>query len=196
MCIVIHHYWLCFVVHQLIETHYCPLPSKKKYLVENTPEVLEASERLNFIPTQRINSSDLIFGRIFAKKVQSSNDVKRNKIIGNNWSVVLFMRNFWNLFLFLNVSRRCFHSNQPIGSDWNEDNTVCQQRWYLYTCFAFDERINVYLFIEYVSQTEFSCTHLLYWLCKFYIIFKKNRFCSCVRIQRCQNYKLYIQNSN
>lgn len=173
MCIVIHWYWLCFAVHQLIETHYCPLPSKKKYLVENTPEVLEASERLtlenqtselsnphdlpNFVSTQQMNSSDLLFGRIFAPKIRSSNDVKRNKIIGNNWSVVLFMINFWDLFLFLNLSRRCFHSNQPIRSYWNEDNTVCQQRWYLFTCFAFDERINVYLFVEYVSQTEFSC---------------------------------------
>lgn len=110
---------IMFAVRQPIETHYCPLPSKKKYLVENTAEVSKASER--FTPENRAyessNShglmpnvvsiteqmgtpSDLLFDRIFGSKFQSSNKAKRKKIIGNHLSLS-FMRWISEFFFFL-----------------------------------------------------------------------------------------------
>lgn len=107
-----HYYWLCFAVRQSTEAYYCSLPLKKKYLAENTSEVSEqwtsenrASDSSNphdvpsVVSTHQTNSSDLLFGRIFGTAMRSSNEAKRNKIIGSSLSVI-FSDQFQILFFF------------------------------------------------------------------------------------------------
>lgn len=121
--ITIHYYWLCSAVRQPIESHYCPLPSKKKYLVENTAEVLmEASERLtpenrtsessnshdvmsnvdvSTTSPQMESSSNLLFDRIFGTKKRSSDEAKRKKMTGiHGYKCICMNKSFFSIYKF------------------------------------------------------------------------------------------------